>query len=171
VGTWAPPIDPAAFAYTPGPTTQFTDLAAQSLAGVGDASDSFEGDFLGFLSILPPLGAGIPGLDDSIMSFESALADFNTDEFSPILADLANMGPGIDSAANALSLLGDFGSFNLGNVLPWLNLLASDVATALTNALYAANEAWNVYAMELSDEADIQNLYFLIEGLGSPFYS
>jgi len=171
VGTWAPPISSDLFVYTPGPTTQFTDLAAQSLAGVGDASDGFDADWLAFLSILPAVGAGIPGLDSDITALESALSDFNADEFSPILADLASMGPGIDSAANALTLLGDLGSFSLSNVLPWLNGLASDIETALTQAIYAANEAWTVYAMELSDEADIQNLYFLVEGLGSPYYS
>lgn len=139
MATWAPPLDPAAFVYTPGSPTQFSDLAADSLAGVGDSSDTYEGAFLEFLSILPAVGDGIPGLDDDLSAFELALADFNTDEFSPILADLINIGPGVDAAFFGLALLDDFGSSPLGTIMPWLNLLAGDLFNVewLTTELYA----------------------------------
>lgn len=167
MGTWAPPLDPTLFVYTSGSATQFTDLAVSSLAGLGDAADTFDRDLAAFLSILPVLGAGIPGLDGDITAFESALADFNTDEFSPILADLVALGPGIDSAANALSLLGDFGSLDLSAILPWLNSLASQVLSVALESIAAMNEALMVYTHMLVMQSEIQELYYLLPMLGT----
>ena len=128
---WAPPADPTLYAYHSGPTTQFTDLVTSSLQGVGDSADSFDADFAAFIGILPPDGQGTLDIDDAINDFEAALADFSTDDFSPILADLENIGGGLDAGMAAISFLDDFGAVALGGLMPWLNSLADDLAGAL----------------------------------------
>jgi hypothetical protein len=118
VGGWATPVDPALFVYTPGSITQFSDLATSMLAGVGDQTDTWETDWLSYLLGLPAVGTGIPGADDTVLALESAITDFGTDEFGPILTDVLNVGGGIDAVATGLSLLDAFGAVALSGILP-----------------------------------------------------
>jgi hypothetical protein len=127
VSGWVQGIDPSRYVYTPGSTTQFSDLTTSGLQGVGDSSDNFDSLLNALLGSFPPSGTPVPGLDDALSQLESAAADLNTDDFSPILDDLSNLGMGVNASMAALSLLSDFGVSALGDIMPWLDGLASDI--------------------------------------------
>jgi hypothetical protein len=140
VGTWAGTVNPADYTYQVGNSTQFQTLTTASLTGLGDPSDSFDADLAGFFLTLPALGAGIPGFDDDLNALELGIADLATDEFTPILADLAAMGPGLDSSLGLLGFLGDFGSVSLSPIMTWLDELASTLLGV--DDLVASIQSW-----------------------------
>jgi hypothetical protein len=140
MGTWAGSVNASAYAYQPGPSTQFSSLTESSLAGLGDLTDTFDADFAAYLLTLPAVGAGIPSLADDLAALEAAAADLATDEFTPILTDLGNLGPGLDANLATLTLLSDFGSSPLAGAAA----LLSTIESALTSIVQAVVnlQAW-----------------------------
>lgn len=161
---WVGDIDPTRYQYVAGSATEFSDLATSSLAGFGDTADTFDSDLAAVMALLPALGAGFNDVADIETALDSAVADLQTDDWTPLLQELSDLGTPLDAAISAIDFLDDFGQITLDFLSPFLSNMSDLLAGAEADIGSIGQSIADLTAEYSGLESEIQSLFGEIGG-------